>query len=99
MKWFKIIIIVAIIVIGFTSMGYCKPPVTKTTGNKGLDGTDGVDGINGVDGRGINNSTELQYEGVIISNKKAELSIYYINDFNNDRNTIGIKVKHYWGKS
>lgn len=69
------------------------------TGKDGKKGDKGEQGIKGEDGKGLKNSTELQYEGVIKSWKRAEVSIYYIHDFNNDRDTVGAKVKHYWGKS
>ena len=69
------------------------------TGKDGKKGDKGEQGIKGEDGKGLKNSTELQYEGVIKSWKRAEVSVYYIHDFNNDRDTVGAKVKHYWGKS
>jgi len=68
-------------------------------GEKGNTGEKGDKGEQGLKGEGLKNSTEIQYEGVIKSWKRAEVSIYYIHDFNNDRDTVGTKIKHYWGKS
>ena len=80
-------------------------------GTAGQDGTSGKDGTNGedggkgdkgeqgIEGKGLKHPLELQYEAVIKSWKKVDLSVYYIRDFNNETDTLGVKVKHYWGKS
>jgi len=83
-------------------------------GDKGDTGENGTDGVNGADGkkgdkgskgdkgeqgRGIEDAREVQFEGVLKATRKTETSIYAIQDFNNDRNTIGIKFKFYFGKS
>jgi len=68
-------------------------------GEEGKEGEKGEQGLQGLQGKGLDDPLELQYEAVIKSWKRVDLSAYYIHDFNNDLNTIGVKIKHYWGKS
>jgi len=68
-------------------------------GEEGKEGKEGKKGEQGIQGRGLENPLELQYEGVIKSWKRVDLSVYYIHDFKNELDTLGVKVKHYWGKS
>lgn len=77
-------------------------------GEDGQDGQDGVDGKNGVKGdkgskgdtgKGLKDRHEVQFEGVIYEDAKSAISTYYIRDFNNENNTVGVKYKYYFGKS
>lgn len=69
------------------------------TGKGGVKGKQGKQGAKGERGKGIKDAYELQLEGVIKETRKTATSIYYIRDFNNQRNTIGAKFKYYFGQS
>lgn len=69
------------------------------TGEQGKEGEKGTTGAKGETGKGLKNRTEIQYEGVLKSWKRAELSVYGGYDFSNENTFVGAKVKHYWGKS
>ena len=68
-------------------------------GKKGVEGKTGNKGDKGETGKGLKNAREIQIEGVIKETKKTSWSIYFIQDFANDNNTIGAKVKVYIGQS
>lgn len=66
------------------------------TGDKGEKGNQGQKGETG---KGLKDAYELQFEGVLKETRKTATSVYYIRDFNNDNNTIGLKFKYYFGQS
>ena len=68
-------------------------------GNTGKQGLKGDQGIQGKQGKGLKSRQELQFEAVIKSWKRTELSVYSIHDFNNNITSGGVKIKHYFGKS
>lgn len=88
-----------------------KDGVDGTDGQNGSDGQDGAEGKQGKQGKqgnkgergergkGLKDSYELQLEGVLKETRKTATSVYYIRDFNNQHNTVGLKVKYYFGKS
>lgn len=68
-------------------------------GIRGKTGAKGEKGEVGLQGKGLKDRREFQYEEVIISEKRFEVSVYAIYDFNNQISTTGAKVKHYFGQS
>lgn len=64
-----------------------------------LKGKQGIQGERGDKGKGLKNSQEIQAEVILLDTKKTTTSIYYINDFNNQNNTIGLKITIKLGKS
>ena len=68
-------------------------------GETGKEGKQGAKGDIGLPGKGMKNPRELQIEGVLKETKRTAWSIYFIQDFANDNNTIGAKVKVYIGQS
>lgn len=90
MKKFLIILLIIFIPI----LSFAKQPV-----NSGGNSNKGGQGEKATTSEGIKDAREIQFEGVLKATKKTETSIYAIQDFNNNRNTIGLKFKYYFGKS
>lgn len=70
-----------------------------TNGKDGKNGAKGNQGERGYEGKGLEDRYELEYEGVIKSWKRVEVSVSAGYDFNNEINIFRGKVKHYWGES
>lgn len=87
---------------------------TGSQGDKGDTGNNGINGVNGENGekgetgakgdvgatgKGLKDAYEVQFEGVIKEGSRNAFSVYGIHDFNNNIDTVGLKWKHYFGKS
>lgn len=71
----------------------------NTCNEKGDKGDQGLKGEKGDTASESKTKTVFEFEGVIAEGSRNAFSTFYNYDVNNGGNTVGLKWKHYFGKS